>query len=232
MATYSKNCQLHTKTKRLAAKAASTIIRLKIMKRIFGIIMALAMLIAVPISAQPGPPAGGGPAGGGPSGGGNSLLGPNGIGPNLGFNNNAPAVKPVKIPVAKPVKIPTSPSPSGFGPSIPMWGKSPGMLTGGPWGVGYFGPTTPPTVNFNSGVMQVVAVGYDVQGVWETVPLIIDWDWGGVIYDITVVNAWNPWTQVWDDSVNIPAYQTTYTLRGNTYNWYVNLSTGTYYFNL
>lgn len=122
---------------------------------------------------------------------------------------------------------------AGFGPNMPMWGQSCGMMTGGPWGPGAFsGPDNPPQVNLNNGISHVVSVGYDAQGVWETVPLIVDWDWNGAYYDVTVANAWNPWTQVWEDQLNIPAYQTSYTLRGVTYDWYVNLSTGTYYFNL
>ena len=63
-------------------------------------------------------------------------------------------------------------------------------------------------------------------------PLIVEWHWNGVLYDVTLMDAWNPWTRVWEKQLNIPAYQTEYTLRGVTYDRYVNLSTGTYYFNL
>ena len=122
---------------------------------------------------------------------------------------------------------------NGFGPHVPMWGTSPGMMSGGPWGEGAFsGPDNPPMLNFNNGISHVVGVGYDVQGVWETVPLIVEWHWNGVQYDVTLMDAWNPWTRVWEKQLNIPAYQTEYTLRGVTYDRYVNLSTGTYYFNL
>lgn len=121
----------------------------------------------------------------------------------------------------------------GFGPHVPMWGTSPGMMIGGPWGDSAFsGPDNPPMLNFNNGISHVVGVGYDVQGVWETVPLIVEWHWNGAQYDVTLMNAWNPWTRVWETQLNIPAYQTAYALRGVTYEWYVNLSTGTYYFNL
>lgn len=122
---------------------------------------------------------------------------------------------------------------NGFGPNVPMWGQSPGMMTGSPWGPGAFsGPDNIPSVNFNNGISHLVAVGYDAQGVWETIPIIVQWQWGGAFYDVTVMDAWNPWTRAWDGSLDISAYQTSYVLRGVTYDWYVNLSTGTYYFNL
>lgn len=121
---------------------------------------------------------------------------------------------------------------TGFGPGVPMWGTSPGMMTGGPWATSYTGPDNPPPTIYNNGIVHVVAVGYDAQGVWETVPLIVQYEWNGVNYDLTVMDAWNPWTRAWDGSLDISAYQTQYQLRGVTYDWYVNLSTGTYYFNL
>lgn len=107
------------------------------------------------------------------------------------------------------------------------------MMTGGRWGPGAFtGPDNSPSINLNSGVAHLVGVGYDAQGVWETVPLMVKWKWNGVNYDVTVLTAWNPWTHAWDGSLNMSAYQTQYTLRGVAYDYYVNLSTGTYYFNL
>lgn len=86
--------------------------------------------------------------------------------------------------------------------------------------------------NYNNGILHLIGVGYDAQGVWQTVPLIVEYQWNGVTYDLTVIDAWNPWTRAWDGSLDISAYQTEYQLRGVTYNWYVNLSTGTYYFNV
>ncbi|MBD5278049.1 MAG: hypothetical protein HDS32_02300 [Bacteroides sp.] len=121
---------------------------------------------------------------------------------------------------------------AGFGPNVPMWGTGNSMMNGGPWGPGAFsGPYNNNGPVFNQGNSQVIGVGYDAQGVWETVPLDIHWDWNGFFYEITVVNAWNPWTEMWDENVDMSAFQTTYKLRGVTYSYYVNLSTGTYYFN-
>ena len=107
------------------------------------------------------------------------------------------------------------------------------MMYGGEWGPGAFtGPINDRRINFNNGISHVVAVGYDAQGVWETVPLVVHWHWNGVNYDVTVMTAWNPWTRAWDGQLDISAFQTQYALRGITYDYYVNLSTGTYYFNL
>lgn len=129
--------------------------------------------------------------------------------------------------------VPAGPGPgSGFGPNVPMWGSGNSMMNGGPWGPGAFsGPYYNNGSGFNYGTSRVVGVGYDVQDVWETVPMVINWRWNGFFYDVTVESAWNPWTQMWESNLDIPAFQTTYTLRGVTYSFYVNLSTGTYYFN-
>lgn len=129
--------------------------------------------------------------------------------------------------------VPAGPGPgSGFGLNVPMWGSGNSMMNGGPWGPGAFsGPYYNNGPGFNYGTSRVVGVGYDVQDVWETVPMVINWRWNGFFYDVTVESAWNPWTQMWESNLDIPAFQTTYTLRGVTYSFYVNLSTGTYYFN-
>lgn len=114
----------------------------------------------------------------------------------------------------------------------PMWGTSNSMMNGGPWGPGAFtGPYYNNGPAFNYGKSRVIAVGYDAQDVWQTVPMVITWQWNGFFYDVTVQNAWNPWTQVWEYDLDIPAFQTSYTLRGVPYTFYANLSTGTYYFN-
>lgn len=121
---------------------------------------------------------------------------------------------------------------NGFGPNVPMWGSSNSMMNGGPWGPGAFsGPYYNNGPGFNYGTAKVVAVGYDAQGVWETVPMVISYEWNGFYYDVNVQSALNPWTQMWDTNLDIPAFQTTYTLRGVPYTFYANLSTGTYYFN-
>lgn len=117
-------------------------------------------------------------------------------------------------------------------PPPPMWGTSNSMMNGGPWGPGAFsGPYYNNGVGFNSGVSKVVGVGYDARGVWQTIPMVVHWVWNGFFYNFTVRDAWNPWTRMWNIGVGEPAYQTDYTLRGVSYKYYVNLSTGTYYFN-
>jgi len=147
---------------------------------------------------------------------------------------SAQSLPPISAPPSPPTQVYGSGwGANGFGPDIPMWGTSPGMMTGGKWGPGAFtGQMNDHRLNFNNGISHVIGVGYDVQGVWETVPLVVEWHWNGVNYDVTIMTAWNPWTRSWDGSLNISAYQTQYQLRGITYDYYVNLSTGTYYFNL
>lgn len=84
----------------------------------------------------------------------------------------------------------------------------------------------------NSGTITVIACGYDAQGVWRTIPLRVSYTYNGAQYDVTVDSAWNPWTDAWNYGVNVPAFSTYYFLNGNYYNFYANLSTGTFYFNL
>lgn len=111
----------------------------------------------------------------------------------------------------------------------------PGMSWGGPWG-----GAAPMIVNAplsspdwqNSGIMNVVACGYDAQGVWRTLPLRISYTYNGATYNVEVINAWNPWTDMWNYGVDMPAYSTSYYLNGQTFGYYAPLSTGTYYFNL
>ncbi len=122
--------------------------------------------------------------------------------------------------------------PGGPGPAVPPsnWG--------GPWGAGWNSSpsiviNTPIVVsNPNSGVTKVVACGYDAQGNWRTIPLTVQYQWNGVQYNVTVLNAWNPWTDMWNRGVDSPAFNTSYYLNGTTFNFYTVLSTGTYYFNL
>lgn len=84
----------------------------------------------------------------------------------------------------------------------------------------------------DAGTTNVVAVGYDAQGVYRAIPLTVSYQYNGVQYDVTVVNAWDPWTNSWDYGVYDNAYNTSYYLRDTVYNFYTILSTGTYYFNL
>lgn len=189
-------------------------------RNIFKTMLLAAAMLAAPsyISAQNSaarPGAGGGFRPG--NGGGNSVAAP---GSGGAFTPN----------------VPQGPGPgAGFGPNVPMWGTSNFLMNGGPWGPGaYSGPIVNVNVapNFNVGNENVVAVGYDAEGVWETIPMRVHWVWNGVNYNVTVINAWNPWTQSWGVNLGTPAFSTSYYLRGVTYNYYANLSTGTYYFNL
>lgn len=116
----------------------------------------------------------------------------------------------------------------GFGPG-PGIGPGPAPIWGSPWGNTVYVPVP---VNTNSGTASVVGVGYDAQGVWRTIPMTVQYDYNGVQYDVTVINAWNPWTDSWNYNVDDEAFNTTYFLRGNQYDFYVVLSTGTFYFNL
>lgn len=101
-------------------------------------------------------------------------------------------------------------------PPPPSW--SPGMFESSDWQ--------------NSGIVTVMACGYDAQGVWRVLPLRASYKYNGIQYDVVILNAWNPWTDMWDDAVDVPAVNTSYYIRGNNYDFYVVLSTGTYYFNL
>lgn len=137
---------------------------------------------------------------------------------------------------------PGGPPPMGPGPGVYNPGPPPPANWGNPWGGGWTSPYySPPIVvstplstpNWqNSGVENVVACGYDAQGVWRTIPLRVAYTYNGVQYDVNVLAAWNPWTDTWNRDVDAPAFNTSYFLNGETFNFYTNLSTGTYYFNL
>lgn len=121
-----------------------------------------------------------------------------------------------------------NPAPPMGGPG-PAWG-SPGWNSwNGPMCSGI--PLSTPTWQ-DSGYETVLAVGYDVQGIWRTIPLRIQYSYNGVNYDVTVDSAYDPWSCMWNYNIDMPAYSTYYYLRGNYYNYYTNLSTGTFYFNL
>lgn len=129
---------------------------------------------------------------------------------------------------------PTGGGGGGFGgPGPGFGGPGPGPGWGGP-GWGWSGPSviinTPTYVN--QGTTNVVAVGYDNSGNLRTIPMRVAYYWSYGEYDATVLAAYNPYTLSWDKGLNIPAYNTSYFLNGNTYDFYVPLSTGTYYFNL
>lgn len=113
----------------------------------------------------------------------------------------------------------------------PAWGS--------PWGPGFSSsptiivntPLSSPTWQ-NSGITKVIACGYDAQGIWRTIPLTVQYIWNGAQYNVQVLNAWNPWTDMWNRGVDAPAYNTSYYLNGTNFDFYTVLSTGTYYFNL
>ncbi len=177
--------------------------------RHIGIVIVAVAIGAISV-AQNSMPA---PGSGGSFGGGNSMPAP---GTGGSFNPNPPN------------GIGWNPGP--LGPS--GWGS--------PWGPGWNSYNGPIVVNAplsspdwqNSGVTTVVACGYDAMGVWRTLPLHVSYTYNGIQYDVTVINAWDPWTQSWNLGVDVPAVNTSYYLRGTTFNFYVVLSTGTYYFNL
>ena len=84
----------------------------------------------------------------------------------------------------------------------------------------------------NQGLTKVIANGYDAQGVWRVLPLLVSYQYNGAQYDVNVINAWNPWTDKWDRGLDLPAYNTNYILRNVTYDYYTVLPFGTFYFNL
>lgn len=130
----------------------------------------------------------------------------------------------------------------------PGWGGGPGPGWGGGPGPGYWGSpwydgwapspsiVVSPSIqtgNFqNQGITKVIACGYDAQGVWRVLPLVVSYQYDGVQYHVNVLNAWNPWTDQWDKGVDLPAYNTDYYLKNVEYNFYTVLPTGTFYFNL
>lgn len=77
-----------------------------------------------------------------------------------------------------------------------------------------------------------MATGYDTESVLVQIPLVVSYLFNGAYYDVTVVNAWNPYTQSWTFGVDSQAYNTSYFFNGFNYNYYAVLPTGTYYFNL
>lgn len=118
---------------------------------------------------------------------------------------------------------------NGIGPG---WGNNGlGWNPGPGWGNPNPGWNNGPAF-VNQGTVNVIACGYDARGIWRTLPLHVAYTYNGFEYDVTVLNAWNPWTSTWNVGVDMPAYNTSYYINGQTYNFYAPLSTGTYYFNL
>lgn len=137
-----------------------------------------------------------------------------------------------------------------FRPNAPVgpanglgWNPGPGPVGPGPgwnngWGPGWNNWNTTPSIvvnvtpNPNQGVEKVIACGYDAQGIWRVIPMKVAYIYNGAQYNVTVLDAWNPWTDFWETDLDQPAYNTYYYLRGVYYNFYAPLSTGTFYFNL
>lgn len=126
----------------------------------------------------------------------------------------------------------------GFGPGPGMMGN-PGPPPPPAWGgPNPWGWSASPTIVVNTpswtnqGTVNVIACGYDNRGIWRTLPLHVAYVYNGAQYDVTVLSAWNPWTDSWVKGLSTPAYNTSFYLKGNTYDFYTVLTTGTYYFNL
>ena len=150
-------------------------------------------------------------------------------------------------PISAQNSLPAPGAGGSFNPAPSGPGSGPGMMQPAPpappaWGSPWHSPS-PGGISIsvglgnqpgwqNQGYATVMACGYDAQGVWRVLPLYVSYEWNGVQYQVTVVNAWNPWTDMWNRGVDMPAYNTSYYLRGVTYDFYAPLSTGTYYFNL
>lgn len=138
-------------------------------------------------------------------------------------------------PPGAPMGMPGGAGPGGpGGPGIPPPNPGPaptppppGPAWGSPWNSGWGSASWE-----NNGYTTVMACGYDAQGVWRVIPLYVNYNYNGIQYNVTVVNAYDPWTDTWNYNVDAQAFNTSYYINGNTYNFYVPLSTGTYYFNL
>ena len=166
---------------------------------------------------------------------------PSGLGsPNANFPANPaanPQTNPSVVPPGGPgLQINNGPAPA---PGSDIY--NPGPPTGEP---PLAGPGPAPlapmvveeplsTPNWqNAGTTTVIACGTDAQGVWQTIPLRVSYQYNGAQYNVTVDSAWNPWTDDWNYGIDVPAFNTYYFLNGNYYDFYLNLSTGTFYFNL
>lgn len=118
--------------------------------------------------------------------------------------------------------------PNNWGPAVP-----PPASWGTPWSGNTLMNVSIGSPGWqNQGTMTVIACGYDTMGIWRTIPLRVAYSWNGVQYQVTVLNAWNPWSDMWNIGINQQAFVTSYYTHGQTYDFYVPLSTGTWYFNL
>lgn len=145
------------------------------------------------------------------------------------FSIGAAIAQPPPPPNAPPPPpgAPMTPPPSAIPPDAP----SPPPPPPG-WGNAGFLANLAAGNLTNDGSLNVMATGYDSESVLVQIPLYVSYAFNGVNYDVTVLNSWNPYTQMWNIGVDSPAYQTSYFFNGFTYNYYAVLPTGTYYFNL
>ncbi len=119
---------------------------------------------------------------------------------------------------------PGPPTPAYWGsPWYTGWNNSPTLVVSPSISIGNFP---------DQGLTKVIANGYDAQGVWRVLPMLVSYQYNGVQYDVNVINAWDPWTDQWDKGLDLPAYNTNYLLRNVTYDFYTVLPYGTLYFNL
>lgn len=146
---------------------------------------------------------------------------------------------PVNPPTFGQPPIPGNQPSPGFPPGNNMAPPQPGIIpqpTPPPPPPGWGGPgflATPPQGDWmNNGTINVMATGYDSEGVLKQIPLVVSYSFNGVTYNVTVLNAWNPYTETWNIGIDAPAFTTTFSLNGFTYNYYAPLSLGTFYFNL
>lgn len=142
------------------------------------------------------------------------------------------AAQPLPPPPGPNMPLPPSQAPTPPPPSpSPFIGSKPTPPPPG-WGAqGYL--VNPPTADWmNNGYLNVMATGYDTESVLVQIPLYVSYSFNGVQYNVTVLNSWNPYTQMWNTGVDAPAYSTSYYFNGFNYNYYVNLPSGTFYFNL
>ena len=147
------------------------------------------------------------------------------------------AQNPVSPPPPQPQTNLQAPPPP---PNNQIPGNTPAQIPGPPpgapvppgWGAPGFLNNIPPQNGMNQGNINVMATGYDSEGVLKQIPLFVSYNFNGVGYNVTVLNVWNPYTESWTIGVDAPAYATSYYLNGFTYNYYAPLALGTFYFNL
>lgn len=136
------------------------------------------------------------------------------------FQGQGPVIPNPSVPQTPP-PMPGSQTPPPPNPQTPPGWSVPGYLT------------IPPSEEWmNQGNMNVMATGYNSEGVLIQIPLYVSYNFNGANYNVMVLNSWNPYTQTWNTNVDIPASSTDYYLNGFTYNFFATLPIGNFYFNL